>query len=49
MVYRCAKSKQSRLIHTARLVNDGKPIWVVDQVKAAVADCLVETGKKPVK
>ncbi|MGW1369065.1 UDP-N-acetyl-D-mannosamine dehydrogenase [Providencia hangzhouensis] len=38
--------KQSRLIHTARLVNDGKPIWVVDQVKAAVADCLVETGKK---
>ncbi|EKT61636.1 UDP-N-acetyl-D-mannosamine dehydrogenase [Providencia sneebia] len=38
--------KQSRLIHTARLVNDGKPIWVVDQVKAAVADCLTETGKK---
>lgn len=38
--------QQSRLIHTARLVNDGKPIWVVDQVKAAVADCLAETGKK---
>ncbi|MEQ2024258.1 UDP-N-acetyl-D-mannosamine dehydrogenase [Xenorhabdus szentirmaii] len=38
--------KQSRLIHTARLVNDGKPLWVVDQVKAAVADCLAESGKR---
>lgn len=38
--------KQSRLIHTARLVNDGKPVWVVDQVKAAVADCLAKTDKK---
>ncbi|MBG3080712.1 UDP-N-acetyl-D-mannosamine dehydrogenase [Proteus mirabilis] len=38
--------KQSRLIHTARLVNDGKPVWVIDQVKAAVADCLTETGKR---
>ncbi|MEX0445165.1 UDP-N-acetyl-D-mannosamine dehydrogenase [Xenorhabdus sp. SGI246] len=37
---------QSRLIHTARLVNDSKPLWVVDQVKAAVADCLVESGKR---
>ncbi|MDE9456950.1 UDP-N-acetyl-D-mannosamine dehydrogenase [Xenorhabdus bovienii] len=37
---------QSRLIHTARLVNDGKPLWVVDQVKAAVADCLAESGKR---
>ncbi|BET98489.1 UDP-N-acetyl-D-mannosamine dehydrogenase [Xenorhabdus taiwanensis] len=38
--------EQSRLIHTARLVNDDKPLWVVDQVKAAVADCLVESGKR---
>ncbi|WP_340618010.1 UDP-N-acetyl-D-mannosamine dehydrogenase [Xenorhabdus entomophaga] len=38
--------EQSRLIHTARLVNDGKPLWVVDQVKAAVADCLAESGKR---
>lgn len=38
--------KQSRLIHTARLVNDGKPVWVIDQVKAAVANCLTETGKR---
>ncbi|KMJ45641.1 UDP-N-acetyl-D-mannosamine dehydrogenase [Xenorhabdus khoisanae] len=38
--------EQSRLIHTARLVNDGKPLWVVDQVKSAVADCLAESGKR---
>ncbi|KGM27898.1 UDP-N-acetyl-D-mannosamine dehydrogenase [Photorhabdus luminescens] len=38
--------KQSRLIHTARMVNDDKPLWVVDQVKAAVADCLAESGKR---
>ncbi|PHM50920.1 UDP-N-acetyl-D-mannosamine dehydrogenase [Xenorhabdus miraniensis] len=38
--------EQSRLIHTARLVNDGKPLWVVDQVKAAVANCLAESGKR---
>lgn len=38
--------EQSRLIHTARLVNDGKPLWVVDQVKATVADCLAESGKR---
>ena len=38
--------KQARLIHTARLVNDGKPLWVIDQVKQAVADCLTETGKR---
>lgn len=36
----------ARLIHMARKVNDGKPHWVIDKVKAAVADCLTETGKK---
>lgn len=30
----------ARLIRTAREVNDSKPHWVVEQVKAAVADCL---------
>ena len=25
----------AKLIHTARLVNDGKPRWVIEQVKAA--------------
>ncbi|AUX95174.1 UDP-N-acetyl-D-mannosamine dehydrogenase [Mixta gaviniae] len=36
----------ARLIRTAREVNDAKPHWVLDQVKAAVADCLTETGKR---
>lgn len=38
--------QQARLIHTARLVNDGKPVWVVDRVKAAVADYLAQTDKR---
>ncbi|NDL64365.1 UDP-N-acetyl-D-mannosamine dehydrogenase [Acerihabitans arboris] len=38
--------RQARLIHTARLVNDGKPLWVVERVKAAVADCLAHSGKR---
>ena len=38
--------QQARLIHTARLVNDGKPLWVVDRVKAAVADCPAATDKR---
>ncbi|MEL7629103.1 UDP-N-acetyl-D-mannosamine dehydrogenase [Pectobacterium aroidearum] len=38
--------QQARLIHTARLVNDGKPLWVVDRVKAAVADYLAQTDKR---
>lgn len=38
--------QKARLIHTARLVNDAKPLWVVDRVKAAVADCLASTDKR---
>ncbi|WP_409158637.1 UDP-N-acetyl-D-mannosamine dehydrogenase [Pectobacterium sp. B2J-2] len=38
--------QQARLIHTARLVNDGKLLWVVDRVKAAVADYLAQTDKR---
>ena len=38
--------QQARLIRTAREVNDHKPHWVMNQVKAAVADCLTETGKR---
>ena len=30
----------ARIIHTARMVNDGKPDWVVDKVKKTVADFL---------
>ncbi len=36
----------ARMIRTARLVNDGKPFWVLDKVKSAVADCLAESGKR---
>lgn len=36
----------ARLIRTARAVNDAKPHWVLDQVKKALADCLMQTGKR---
>jgi len=38
--------EQARLIRTAREVNDGKPHWVINQVKATVADSLAESGKR---
>lgn len=38
--------ENARLIRTAREVNDGKPLWVIDRVKAAIADCLSETGRR---
>jgi len=38
--------EHARLIRTAREVNDGKPLWVIDQVKAAIADCLSETDRR---
>ncbi len=37
---------QARLIRTAREVNDHKPHWVLNQVKATVADCLTASGKR---
>jgi UDP-N-acetyl-D-mannosaminuronic acid dehydrogenase len=33
---------EARLIRTAREVNDGKPGWVADKVRAAVAACVAE-------
>jgi len=36
----------ARIIRTAREVNASKPHWVVDRVKAALADCLTATGKR---
>lgn len=36
----------ARLIHTARLVNDDKPLWVVDRVKRALADCVTQSDKR---
>ena len=39
-----AQSPQyARLIRIAREVNDSKPLWVIERVKAAVADCLSDT------
>lgn len=38
--------QEARIIRTAREVNDGKPYWVLDKVKAAVADCLADSGKR---
>ncbi|MET3069091.1 UDP-N-acetyl-D-mannosamine dehydrogenase [Atlantibacter hermannii] len=38
--------KQARLIRTAREVNDHKPHWVLERVKATVADCLNASGKR---
>ncbi|WP_226574019.1 UDP-N-acetyl-D-mannosamine dehydrogenase [Mangrovibacter yixingensis] len=38
--------QQARLIRTAREVNDYKPHWVIERVKATLADCLVESGRK---
>ncbi|WJJ28215.1 UDP-N-acetyl-D-mannosamine dehydrogenase [Enterobacter hormaechei] len=49
VVYRGAKSgtgTPDSLIRTAREVNDHKPHWVINQVKATVADCLAGSGKR---
>jgi len=32
--------EQAKLIHTARLVNDAKPEWVIEKVKIAISDFL---------
>lgn len=41
--------EESRLITMARHVNDDKPRWVIDQVKAAVADCLRDNPEKSIR
>jgi len=38
--------EQARLIRTARLVNDGKPGWVVEKVQAAIGAYLMENTTK---
>ncbi|MFT4925331.1 MAG: UDP-N-acetyl-D-mannosaminuronic acid dehydrogenase [Phenylobacterium sp.] len=35
-----ASPDQAKLMKTARLVNDGKPQWVIEQVKSRLAECL---------
>ena len=41
--------EEARLIHSARIVNDSKPEWVISKVKLAVADFLQENPEKTVK
>ncbi len=41
--------EESRLIKTARHVNDDKPRWVIDQVKASVADYLRDNPDKSIR
>ena len=38
----------ARLIHTARLVNDSKPMWVLDKVKITLADYLQSYASKKI-
>jgi UDP-N-acetyl-D-mannosaminuronic acid dehydrogenase len=39
--------ENAKLIRTAREVNNHKTDWVIDQIKTALADALVSTGRKP--
>lgn len=39
--------ENSRLIRTAREVNNYKTVWAIDQIKIAVADASARIGKKP--
>ena len=39
--------ENSRLIRTAREVNNYKTAWAIDQIKIAVADASAKTGRKP--
>ncbi|CAH0534285.1 UDP-N-acetyl-D-mannosamine dehydrogenase [Vibrio stylophorae] len=41
--------QQAQMIHTARKINDGKPEWVVNKVKAAIADFLQSHTNKTAK
>jgi UDP-N-acetyl-D-mannosaminuronic acid dehydrogenase len=38
--------EEARIIRTAREVNDYKPLWVVEQVKAAIADVMAADNQK---
>ncbi len=40
---------EAQLIHTARIVNDSKPEWVVNKVKIAITDFLQANSNKTVK
>lgn len=40
---------EARIIRTAREINDSKPHWVLEKVKAAIADVLVKSPDKRMK
>lgn len=40
--------EESRMIHTARQINDHKPQWVIEKVKLAVAEFLSENKNKTI-
>ncbi|PKH93348.1 UDP-N-acetyl-D-mannosamine dehydrogenase [Pseudoalteromonas sp. 78C3] len=40
---------EAQIIHTARKVNDGKPLWVINKVKIAIADYLQANPTKAAK
>lgn len=40
---------EAKIIHTARKVNDGKPSWVVEKIKLAMADWLQSNPNKTTK
>lgn len=42
-------SEEARLIRTAREVNDSKPKWVIDKIKIAVANYILENPHKTTK
>lgn len=44
-----ASPKQAKLIRTAREVNDGKPNWVIEKFKIAIADYLQKNPTKGVQ
>lgn len=41
--------QEAQLIHTARLVNDSKPEWVINKVKLAISDFLQANSTKTAK
>lgn len=41
--------KEAQIIHTARKVNDGKPEWVINQVKQAISDFLQENPDNTIR
>ncbi|MBA1890139.1 UDP-N-acetyl-D-mannosamine dehydrogenase, partial [Escherichia coli] len=39
---------EAKIIHTARIVNDSKPDWVISKVKQALADFLLVNKNKKI-